>query len=328
MQKVLLLFAFFFSFTVVFSQNYTPMPTSNAVWVDSALWQSRAGNLTLDHCETIQTEIIGDTLINGIIYHTLFQRKERFDANFIAQPCYLGTRTYQEYTYAFYRNDSAQKKVFIRMFGDTIDQLLYDFNLNVGDSLPNTFLYTNNNQINSEIDTVIAVTQINLGLKLRIIYTLSDTICMQNTLPPLPPIFPNYIKGSLIEGIGHTHGFLYPHDCDPSGIAKKTLLSCFHQNGRAVYPDSTHQCQLIVGTINNTFKDLKWQLYPNPSSGEFFIDSSTKLKSIQLFDIKGRFIKEYSPIKSSWQLPEEKGIYFLRLEDHQGQFQFKKIVRQ
>jgi hypothetical protein len=89
-----------------------------------------------------------------------------------------------------------------------------------------------------------------------------------------------------------------------------------------------HGLQSGVGLAELSKKSQKIKLYPNPSSGEFYLETTSKLRSIQLFDIKGRFIQEYSPIKSSWHLPEEKGIYLLRMQDHEGEFQFQKIVRQ
>ena len=67
MKKIILLFILGFIFKGSDAQQYYPFPTSNAFWIDemntgAVIWPGT--------CSKFQHTIVGDTLINSMIYHT------------------------------------------------------------------------------------------------------------------------------------------------------------------------------------------------------------------------------------------------------------------
>ncbi len=107
------------------AQSYHPL------YVDSTIYRVDYPVGILGFCvgnaASYQYEFPGDTIINGIIY------KKINKSGFIYIPqCYNGTPLgYQ----GALREDSIQRKVFLIKAGNTNEDLLYDFNLNIGDTI-------------------------------------------------------------------------------------------------------------------------------------------------------------------------------------------------
>jgi hypothetical protein len=140
----------------VFSQAnvYKPFPQSSGTWSVSGQhyigWPPTGSYLTYENYKTS-----GDTLIGAYTYVKVLY----------AHNISPGPFNFSPYTFKFaYRNDSINKKVYYLDVtgGINKDTLWYDFNLNIGDSLKETFAYTStgytmNNQrrIVSSIDSVL-----------------------------------------------------------------------------------------------------------------------------------------------------------------------------
>lgn len=70
-------------------------------------------------------------------------------------------------------------------------------------------------------------------------------------------------------------------------------------------------------------------VYPNPSDGRISIKmpQQEQIQSIQLFSISGQFLQEFSPAVISWKLPDEKGLYFLKINSVKGDRYLIKVIR-
>lgn len=114
MKKILILSFVSFFLTISYCQetNYVPFPSSNANWMSLI-----KNILTTNHWSLDLVYKIGenDTIIDNISYHTL----------------YTNTPPYS-YHSSFRESD---KKIYVRFPDKTEDFLLYDFNLNVGDTM-------------------------------------------------------------------------------------------------------------------------------------------------------------------------------------------------
>lgn len=148
MKIPLIIFLSFIS-VVVRSQsaNYHPFPDSTAYWCESNWWI-----YTLQPPCTVQDDyclfINGDTTIGTNTYHKLYA------SGFIAASCPPpGYYYYNSYRGAF-RQDTAMRRVFYVPVSATDDTLLYDFNLNPGDTLPMTYNFGNGNVVIG-IDSVL-----------------------------------------------------------------------------------------------------------------------------------------------------------------------------
>lgn len=131
-------------------------------------------------------ESVGDSVIGGLTYKHLIYHGVISETEISPNPVAVCNPDYTfSYTYGFVRQ--AGKKLYSYDLMNSVDTLLYDFDLQVGDTLPLTI-------INSDTAiTVTAITNFQVGNETRSIFDLSLNS-----------------GGSvkLIEGIGHDKGFL------------------------------------------------------------------------------------------------------------------------
>jgi len=146
--------------------------------------------------------ISGDTLISSQIYHKL--------STPFVQSIITGTCT--PYVNSGYdgaiRQDTANRTVFYVPPSDSLEQLLYDFNMQMGDTVKG-FLES----FASPADTVHSIDSVLVGTNYRKRWNIN-------------PWYNIY----LIEGIGSTYGLIVPSPGFIVDFADYTL-TCFTQNG-------------------------------------------------------------------------------------------------
>ena len=129
-MKKLLLFIFtllllYFSAT---SQPYIPLTTDSGTYYRTDYVVGHLG-ICVGLAASYQFQFIGDTIINSTTYKKI--TKSGWVDSSLSQ-CY--TATPMGYQGAM-RDDSIQKKVFLIKPGSTTEELVYDFNLIVGDTV-------------------------------------------------------------------------------------------------------------------------------------------------------------------------------------------------
>src|SRR5258705_7649220 len=128
MKKLLLLLATIFTLTANAQTSvYHPFPDSSAIWnFHTTQWICNFGG-TIHSYYSIT--ISGDTLISSQVYHKLLTP--------FVQSIIMGNCT--PYIYSGYkgaiRQDTADRKVFFVPPSASNEQLLYDFNMQVGDTV-------------------------------------------------------------------------------------------------------------------------------------------------------------------------------------------------
>jgi len=93
----------------------------------------------------------------------------------------------------------------------------------------------------------------------------------------------------------------------------------------------TSDCIFIffIGLNENTPKS-NFELYPNPSNGLIYIKNfENGPLNLQVYDLSGRQLLDESVENENdaIQLPDQKGIYLLRITDVKGNTSFEKVVR-
>jgi len=188
--------------------------------------------------------INGDSAIDGITYKKVFKHgvlsHQWFDSPPVPEYCETSD-TFNIY-HCLLRQDAY--KIFIRQWGDP-ETLLYDFDLNVGDTLPITW-----NQWNDDI-VVVSIDSISVGDSYRKIFNLSDQSSPQ-----------------LIEGIGHEGGFLEPF---PPILECGHFLLCYALNDTTYYPNYDDPCDLTV-SIKPPAKSSSLKAFPNPAKNNATIE--------------------------------------------------------
>lgn len=278
--------------------NYIPFPVKTAIWVDSI------GMNAFGKCYDIQTEIVKDTVIQG----TTYQKYQRFEREWSS--CVTLSNTHRG-TYGYVRNDSANRKVWLRLPNSNRDTLMYDFDLKQGDLVPFTYLmYNPPNSVGRMIDSVRFEF---IGNRYRRVYYYTD-VCGPN---------PNYAP-KLIEGIGDNNAAFFRND--PCFLARPySYLACHSQSQRQIYPDTTGQCDITISIEEEKIEALN--IFPNPTIDGTIYLNDEKVKQIEVYSLHGQLVN-ISRSKNQLTLPNESGVYLLRITLKSGLSFTKKLIRE
>jgi hypothetical protein len=202
----------------------------------------------------------------------------------------------------FLREDSSEAKVYINKYGK--EQVLYDFNLKVGDKIT----YTQNCYYTIKEISMIKLLDGSPRVKYSLVRGLSG-----------------FVNTYWIMGIGSSKGPNFPpfFGCatDPS-----YQLSSFKINDKYIYNSN-----LLPTSDIPDFESVK--IYPNPLDEDILkIDFpvSVEISNLTVYDAFGKsyFSKKNLNQESSIDfhfLP--KGIYFLHFEDTKGRKSVKKLLK-
>lgn len=289
---------------------YHPFPAANAIWNVSYqdYWNY--------NCQNYSCSIPDDTIIGSVTYHKIWkQGKSLLMIDNSPNPLPVCTNQITS-TYSYYagaiREDLPQKKIYFLQPSSTTEQLLYDFTLNVGDTIKG---YFSSNfpppLIIQYIDSTLIGTQ----------YRKTWHIDPSNGWGGMPQI---------IEGIGSIYGLLgTPYTYEKTWI----VLECFSQNDQTLYPsyNAANGCALITSVKEkNEFEGIS--VYPNPTSGKFQLKfNNQKIVLLEITDVLGKIILKKQLEKETTNIDlsaHPNGIYFVKAFDSKGNFVMKKIVKQ
>lgn len=299
MKKLILLLIFFNSFCNLKAQTniYHPFPDSNATWgsyYDDA-----------DGYDYNVFYLDGDTAIYGTNYSKIY--------NFINWDVrhYVGA----------YRQDTLQRRVYARVpdfmyplpfhYQDTGEVLLYDFSLQIGDSvkIPSAYYHFNYLKV-ANIDSII----INGNYR--------------KVLEVAPVMFDPGVHSYWIEGIGSNKGLFWPHYNFESSVC---FLECMTQDGSTLYTtQSTGNCPYIINPITSILIDNDINLSPNPTSNQIQINIKSNVLPAHLFfyNDNGEIVKQIllKDTKSLIDISElYSGFYFLIVQNENNIYTQKLI---
>ncbi len=293
LSKLLITYLVFVS-SSAFTQSYKPLLDNFNEWHFTTCY---SGCLT----DVYYTD--GDTIVNGTTYKIL----DGFH--------------YISRTFLLREDTNARTVTMGFVNSNKLDTyLLYDFSLNVGDSI--------------DIQNPVSPFPATLG------YFVVDSILMRPLVDGidykhfyLSALNPSTAVSSAvwIEGVGSLSLINAPgglNDINDAGH-----LSCFYKNGISHYTqlDSIGDCTPVqaLGNIDYNIKsDIN--IYPLPTYGSINIETSFIMKQIELYDINGQLVqketmntKKYAMNKNN-SLPQ--GIYLVCIFDSKEGKHFKKIV--
>ena len=298
MKKLLTFYFLLFLLNGLFAQTYIPIPENNAAW------KSTGFNERL--CSHNEYKTVGDTMINSKKY--IMIKSTQLLGTLYGTVCTRGTAFFTKTQ--LIRNDSANKKVYL--YNSNTEVLLYDFDLQLGDTLPNTYLYDSSLNLLT-VDSIYTDTFV--GIPRKVYYS--------ETFIHLPYL--------LIEGIGSNRGLL---DHVVFSIDVGSSLDCFLENRSVLYPDTTSPCMLVTGLDQSFAKqEPTFKIYPNPAEEAVNIkwQSTATAESIRLYDLFGREqkVKRIRENNQSYRLLLESlpaGIYLLRIAFEDGREVSRKVL--
>jgi len=293
---------------------YHTFPAHDAVWGED--YYDFVPLTSYEHCGCYQTFITGDTIVGTKTYHKLWvSGTSYYPYCNISYPYCDGSNPYTFNNYdGAYREDSLNKKIYYLPPDSTSDTLLYNFNLNLGDTLPPTYCNASYpyNYI-SKVDSIL------IGTKFHKCFGVTDRFFKTDS-----------IYAYLIEGIGSTWGlisYLHGQGEYPSG----SHLNCFSLNGITLYPDTNTVCQLS-GINKNEYFENTVKISPNPfsQSARIALSQSYNDISIEVFNLQGQLVAQNLYKNSSGIVFERNGLsegmYFIKLTLDGKKVETRKVV--
>jgi len=140
------------------------------------------------------------------------------------------------------------------------------------------------------------------------------------------------IYDTIIEKIGGFNHYLGAYYKCIADLPQMPDFICYQDNNFPLYMKSkVYTCLYDVG-LNELENELSFSLYPNPSTDQFTIKSSTDnivFNKLTITNALGQKLQEYTDFPTNKEIPIKtfsKGIYFIRLE-HQNQSRTYKLIK-
>jgi hypothetical protein len=264
---------------------------NNPVWRQNSQCNNGGGSLCISN-ENYVYRVIGDTLINDTTYKKIWKSGVR--TFYPAGPngvCFNTQPEEIQEMAAFLRQEG--RKIFWRNGFEGQDQLIYNFELQVGDSLPV-------NGINFLNDIVVVS---------------RDTILV-NGEERLSYQFNNAPVSYYVEGIGHSGGFL---QYIPPMLECGHRLHCYGQNDVPLYPiNPQDECDYTVG-IETEIASNEFSIYPNPAQEVLTIElNAAGNKTLEITNMNGQVVEKLNFSETRNQvsisaLPA--GVYFVKIQN-------------
>ncbi len=234
----------------------------------------------------------GDTIINDLVYYQLHKYPIISLSEFYCPP-YAVVNSGMDKTDIFIREDTTERKVYIwedNSVPPSPEYLLFDFNLEVGDTLNSYF----NGGGGLIVDSIYMVTLEN-G-ETRRVWDFNSNY------------FP--LEVYYIEGIGGNHGLFTPL---PIPLEDSYRLICVKENDELLWGA---ECIEIYNSIEETLANPT-QIYPNPTSTHLWINRKNATPAtIQLININGQIVHTQKLTAPQSQINVstlQKGIYFYKI---------------
>jgi hypothetical protein len=302
MKKYLLLLIVAISTQITFAQ-YRPLPMQNAEWIN---W----GGLYLLSCPTCtfvnyKYYTDGDTIINSTTYVKIKKTE---------LPAINDVSIYPTYTGAI-RQDTLNKKIYIVLADSTTERILYDFSLQVGDTINSVLHDLASDCVGFNIETISSI----------------DSILINGNYHKRFNVQGSCNSVSYIEGIGSYYGLIFPNRLDE----KESHLSCTKVNGQTYYPYINFSCNLTnpVSTMDKMVNISDIDIYPNPTADELNIKITNAGLSFVLITISntlGEIVIKEKMLTNEKKLDIStlpNGLYFLKLNSKENTIT-KKIIKQ
>jgi hypothetical protein len=271
-------------------QQYVPFPDSNAYWSE---YYSNYGYPNYKYTYFIK----GDTILNSLTYHKIYSDDSTSTIKYIG-----GLREYNKRIYYIDRYCSH-------------NILLYNFNLNVGDSMKLSCMLCDTPTVYTKLTSIDSVILTNMKYRKRL----------------------NFDNGTYyppwIEGIGCMGGLLYPYySCTACMCGYESV--CFEQNDTTLYtnpsPYNIYNCFDYITSVNelNNKEDLI-TIFPNPAASKLTIEAPQN-SIIEILNIEGQLIKilvSSGNITSVIVSTFPSGMYFIKVRTEKG-IEVKKFVKE
>ncbi len=199
------------------------------------------------------------------------------------------------------REDTTARRVHYLPAGATEESLLYDFSLEIGDTITG---YLDDHFFFAEPGIISAVDSVLIGSQYHKRWNI-----------PVEGADGEY-HFQYIEGIGGLHGLVDP---DPFYLLHSaiTTLTCYSNGQGFVYPDGDEPCAIVTHAYQQGTTDIRLDIFPNPASGTVTLNHSATGKArLQVFGTSGKLISQHTLNTPEVIIDTEnwpRGMYLLRV---------------
>lgn len=345
-KSITLFFICLIAFCTAQNSNYIPFPSTLVSYGYNHIYGA-----DYHYFSIFRAEINGDTLFNGIHYSKYYLAEKFPDNQYLQQ--YPNPSGPYNILVGGIRNDIQAKKVYLYSIKTKTEELLYDFDLHVGDTLfkdtgyglPRSILDSWQPLKNRDTVWVSRIDSIlmphdgryhrRFNLKARYGYTSTYYTITSDTVFVAPHKEYRIKINPLIEGVGFPYspisllmGFEAGYElalyC--MTIDKKTW---YHGNIPPPFMYDAY-CYSIIDAVNENEKIELVSIYPNPGDGKFklvapdfhpsFIEVTNAL-GICIF--KSTIENETTDFDLSTQAP---GMYFIRIFNADNTCMSRKLI--
>ncbi|MDH4471772.1 MAG: T9SS type A sorting domain-containing protein [Fluviicola sp.] len=275
-------------------------------------WRINATGLSMSaECyftEQYVCEITGDSLVSGQIYKKINCHGLKTEGPTSPNPwsnCQPPTTF--NHLYALVRQEGLK----LYIYDNPEEKLLYDFDLQVGDTLPLSY-----NNYDNQV-TIDSITTIQIGNEVRNVFHFTQ----QNQ---------SFEINKIIEGVGHNWGFI--GTMQPFEFFE-TSLECFAINDTTYYPSLGAPCELNVG-LSEEPDIVLLTASPNPTDATMVIETGMlgEIHRLDMVDIYGNqcSFKESNSDAGIVKLnlsTAESGVYIVRIVGENGSVGMTRVVR-
>lgn len=302
------MFKYIFTFILVSFFDVIPLTAASNYLADSTVWSIRGVCAVPYPCvatEFYNYYLNGDTLINATSYRKVYRKGSgsyQWFSPVPTPPSCQGNYTFNDTlsVIAFLRQDSQQIRIWD--VSDQTDKLLYDFNLKIGDTLQVTFNNFQGGQIVSKIDSFLVKGYYRKRFTLQ-----------------------NSTSQYLVEGIGHSMGFLEPFppifDCGYE-------LACYSIGDTSYYPSNGTTCNISIGITE--FSTHHNVVFPNPAENELFysLPAFDRFLSCEIYDVNGNLLLKKMEDTGMINIRNiTAGIYFILLRTERNVYSNKFVKK-
>lgn len=295
MKKVILITSLIITSILSFAQTYVLFPDSNAYWNEIEFYQGQCDPPA--YCKRTYF-LQRDTVIDDYSYNKIYSN----DGSSISYVGGLREENKRIYLYYTWCDHSV---------------LLYDFNLNVGDTIVTACLAAECDTLLNQYMTVVSV----------------DSVLLQDNSYRRRINFDWGPEESWIEGIGSVSGLLYPYYSCVLCVCFLELI-CFQEYDNTLYLNEEHvPCFNYYVSIDDPEKNEDLLLvYPNPVKYQSFVTirSDENINAIKLYDITGRMVtsrQKMNTKETQLQLGNfQQGIYFLKVNFQNNSILYNKLI--
>ncbi|MBI5541155.1 MAG: T9SS type A sorting domain-containing protein [Bacteroidia bacterium] len=282
-------------------QTYYHFPLSNTIWniYEHNVWSN-------SNTEMKRYAFFNDTVtINNKVYSKLYEIDDT-------------TINCSSANYLFPFREDSSKKVYFKI--DTTEVLLYDFSLNVGDTIHYNYLfYGNFINPSNHFKRLDSIGSIQINNLFRKIYYFSGGIT----------------GNTWIEGIGAIDGEgLFAPIADICTCGLTYELACVKQNDTAIWINNPICnrcfCNLYLN-IENIQTNIEITVYPNPTENSFKIDLAEmhNCTMLKLFSSDMKLINQFN-IENEKQIiinqNIKSGLYFIEISNGSNNKITRKII--